>query len=1364
MKNRILSPTSWLARCRGLLSLLALLLLAGQANAQSFPSWQFARAFDQTTGGGTSITRATAVDRVSGAVYVTGQFTNQITFGSTVLTSAGGNDIFVARYDPGPGTWAWAKSGGGTGSDIGNGIATDGTNVYVTGTTSGTPTFAGQTATVKGLSDVFIAAYSASSGSDVWARIEGGTVGDQGNAIATDGTNVYITGFYQNGTVLQGQNLSGRNAEGFVAAYTASSGGNVWVKNFGGGGGNASNDQGTGIATDGTNVYITGTFEGPDITVAGQTLTTVGGFDVLVAAYTASSGSSVWARSAGGTGTDFAAGITTDATNVYITGFFFGTSTYAGQSLMSTPSNREDIFVAAYTTSGGDVWARGDGGSFNDRSQGIATDGRRVYVTGFFTGAATFAGQSLTGAGGNEVFVAGYTTATGGNVGARSAGGNNPAGGVNNDIGISIGTDGANLYAGGQVYLPASPRFDAITLTGTTNINGFLAGLVVATPILTSVLPTNGPVGTSVTLTGSGFIGTTGVSFNGTAATFTVNSGISITVTVPAGATTGNVTVSNASGPSNGVLFTVTTTPAVTTATPTNVTTTTATLGGTVVSDGSTPVTERGVVYVPGTGTPTMADTKLTAAGTTGAFTVSATGLLAGTQYTVRAYATNVNGTSYGSSVGFTTTAAAPTLTSLSPTSGVVGTSITLMGTGFTGATSVSFNGTAAAVTVTNATTAMATVPTGATTGNVTITTPDGTSNGVAFTVTAAPTATTWTGAVSTDWFTAGNWTNGVPTATLDALIPASAPNMPAIAAGTATAKALALNAGSSLTQTGGTLDVRADLTNHGTFQPTGGTVALGTSTPANILGSSGIRFWNLTAGPSGAQSGTAASTSVQRLLTLDGNFSTQGNPFTLESNATSTALVVNNSGTVIGTATVQRYIDPSRNPGLGYRHYSAPVQSTTVADLATSGFSPVVNPAYNTAAVPSATTPFPTVYGYDEARLSATNATTQSFDQGFFSPATLSDNLNPGRGYTVNINASEKVDLTGTLNTGTVPVGALSRGTEANAGWQLLGNPYPAPLDWNVARTGLPTGVIDAIYTFKSATQYTGSYEFYQNGFGTLPGGLVPAMQGFFLRVSQNVPAFSFQNNWRVTTYQNPTFNRTTADTRPAVQLDLVSAAGTHEPTFVYFENGATAGFDAHYDADKLPNSTGLNLSSEIAGGQRLAVNGLPLLGTAALTVPLTVGVPAAGTYALTAAQLLNLGTTPVSLHDRQTGAVLNLANQARYSFTTAAGALLTGRFELVFAPQRPLAVSNAALATQVGLYPNPATAAAFVELPAALGRTAVTASLVDALGRPVRTQVLPAQGAAAHRLALAGVATGVYTLRLATAAGVLVKKLVVE
>jgi len=85
-----------------------------------------------------------------------------------------------------------------------------------------------------------------------------------------------------------------------------------------------------------------------------------------------------------------------------------------------------------------------------------------------------------------------------------------------------------------------------------------------------------------------------------------------------------------------------------------------------------------------------------------------------------------------------TTVFTAPTLTSISPSSGLVGTSVTLTGTNLGSATAVRFfNGVAATFSVVNATTLTATVPTGASTGPVTVTTGGGTSNGVVFTVVA---------------------------------------------------------------------------------------------------------------------------------------------------------------------------------------------------------------------------------------------------------------------------------------------------------------------------------------------------------------------------------------------------------------------------------------------------------------------------------------------------------------------------------------------------------------------------------------------------------------------------------------------------
>ena len=72
---------------------------------------------------------------------------------------------------------------------------------------------------------------------------------------------------------------------------------------------------------------------------------------------------------------------------------------------------------------------------------------------------------------------------------------------------------------------------------------------VVDTPSLTSIVPNNGPAGTSVTLTGTNFYNATAVAVNGTAGSITgTPTATSLSFTVGAGSTTGPVTLATTSG------------------------------------------------------------------------------------------------------------------------------------------------------------------------------------------------------------------------------------------------------------------------------------------------------------------------------------------------------------------------------------------------------------------------------------------------------------------------------------------------------------------------------------------------------------------------------------------------------------------------------------------------------------------------------------------------------------------------------------------------------------------------------------------------------------------------------------------------
>ncbi len=134
------------------------------------------------------------------------------------------------------------------------------------------------------------------------------------------------------------------------------------------------------------------------------------------------------------------------------------------------------------------------------------------------------------------------------------------------------------------------------------------------------------------------------------------------------------------------------------------------------------------------------------AAGLTGT-SYNDSGLTASTSYSYRLRGTNATGDGAYSGTGSVTTTAPspPTVTSFSPTSGSVATSVALTGTNFGGATAVKFNGTSAvSYTVNSATSITATVPSGATTGPVSVTTSAGTGTSASnFTVLTCYTLTT---------------------------------------------------------------------------------------------------------------------------------------------------------------------------------------------------------------------------------------------------------------------------------------------------------------------------------------------------------------------------------------------------------------------------------------------------------------------------------------------------------------------------------------------------------------------------------------------------------------------------------------------
>jgi len=270
-----------------------------------------------------------------------------------------------------------------------------------------------------------------------------------------------------------------------------------------------------------------------------------------------------------------------------------------------------------------------------------------------------------------------------------------------------------------------------VALSGGAVSNGATFTVGSSSPSITSLSPPSAPVGTSVTISGTNFgasQGTSAVTFNGTAATPTVWAATTITVPVPAGATTGSVIVTVGGQASNGLNFTVTiAAPNIHSLNPTSgPVSTPVTIAGTNfgTTQGASTVTFNGIVAIPTVWNATSITVPVPPAATTGNVIVTVGG-------------------QPSDGLSFTVTAPPPpTVASLSPPLGLVGTSVTITGTNFgsaLGASTVTFKGVAAAPTSWNATSIVVPVPNGATTGNVLVTVGGLASNGSNFTVTVPP-------------------------------------------------------------------------------------------------------------------------------------------------------------------------------------------------------------------------------------------------------------------------------------------------------------------------------------------------------------------------------------------------------------------------------------------------------------------------------------------------------------------------------------------------------------------------------------------------------------------------------------------------
>jgi hypothetical protein len=391
----------------------------------------------------------------------------------------------------------------------------------------------------------------------------------------------------------------------------------------------------------------------------------------------------------------------------------------------------------------------------------------------------------------------------------------------------------------------------------------------------------------------------------------------------------------------------------------------------------------------------------------------------------------------------------------------------------------------------------------------------------------------------------------------------------------------LIISSGTHLIGSGGNIVLPGNVVNDGSFINDVNTVIFA-GAAQSLAGTSPVLFNNLTVASGSTTTITTAGQTLKAILVSNGTLNTGGN-ITLLSTSSQTALIDGSgTGQVNGNVNMQRYI-PS---GFGYKYFSSPFQAATVNEFAD-----------------DITLGSFTFYRYEESRTLS----------GWVSYNTPSTNLLiPLEGYAVNfgaIAAPNTTDITGVVNNGSLSVTLYNNNNTYTKGFNLLGNPYPSPIDWYASSGWIKTNIDDALYYFKASTtdQYGGNYSTFIEGISSdgLASNIIPSMQGFFVHLSDGsypvTGTLALNNSVRVNDMTH-SFVKSGSSIELKPCLRLVAGYSdnpvSYDPLIIYFDDKATVNFDGQYDALKLFNTdmAVTNFYSFANDGRKLSIDGLPL------------------------------------------------------------------------------------------------------------------------------------------------------------------------
>lgn len=339
----------------------------------------------------------------------------------------------------------------------------------------------------------------------------------------------------------------------------------------------------------------------------------------------------------------------------------------------------------------------------------------------------------------------------------------------------------------------------------------------------------------------------------------------------------------------------------------------------------------------------------------------------------------------------------------------------------------------------------------------------------------------------------------------------------------------------------------------------------------------------------------------------------------------------------ITGQVTYQRYME---GEGRIYRYIASPIKATSVADI--QEYIPVTGLFKGQSTGSDMNSSAASMFSYNEPEGGWLN----------FPPdgGSNEDSLRIGKGYSIFVReatAPTTWQVTGDPYQGNFTF-TLTGGTlgEDN-GWNLLGNPYPAPVQWTgVADTKWSTlqNISNTVYVRENfGSEYR--WRVWNGVTGNLANGIIAPGQSFWVQTTSGTPALTITENAKY--IGDGTFYREGKNTK-SLEISMSNGILTDE-TYIQLIASATGRYNKYEDAIKQKN-TYFNLASQSSDSVALAINAISA-DYCQKRIPLVIIDAAKGNYTLRFTGTDNLGAR-IYLEDAFLKKHIDITEDATYSF----------------------------------------------------------------------------------------------------------------